>query len=77
MGYINSSMVAVDFHYLLLEQYKKLGISESDLIVLLMVDHLILQGNDLVTADLLSLKMNYKTKDREKHLNNFKRYKRK
>ena len=63
MGYINSSMVAVDFHYLLLEQYKKLGISESDLIVLLMVDHLILQGNDLVTADLLSLKMNYKTKD--------------
>ena len=56
-------MVAVDFHYLLLEQYKKLGISESDLIVLLMVDHLILQGNDLVTADLLSLKMNYKTKD--------------
>ena len=56
-------MGAVDFRYLLLEQYKKLGISEKDLAVLLMVDHLILQGNDFVTADLLSLKMNYKIEE--------------
>lgn len=63
MGYSNSSMVAVDFRYLLLEQYKKLGIKENELAILLMVDHLLVQGNELVTADLLSLKMNYSTKE--------------
>ncbi|HAS55736.1 MAG TPA: hypothetical protein DEF61_04070 [Firmicutes bacterium] len=63
MSYFNNNMVAVDFRYLLLEQYKKLGISEKDLAILLMTDHLILQGNDIITADLLSLKMNYKIEE--------------
>ena len=53
-------MDAVDFRYLLLENYKRLQIPEEKVIVLLMVDHLLRGGNALLTADLLSLKMNYK-----------------
>ena len=56
----NVSMDAVDFRYLLLENYKRLGISEEKVLTLLMVDHLLRGGNYFVTSDLLSLKMNYK-----------------
>lgn len=48
---------ALDFRFLLLENYKKLKLNEQELAVILMVDHLISQGNPLVTQDLLSLKM--------------------
>ena len=48
---------AIDFRFLLLENYKKLKLSEQELAVILMIDHLISQGNPLVTQDLLSLKM--------------------
>lgn len=48
---------AVDFRFLLLENYKKLGISETQLAVLLVIDHLLKQDNHLITADLLGLKM--------------------
>ncbi|MCD8204193.1 MAG: DnaD domain protein [Coprobacillus sp.] len=48
----------LDFNYLLLENYKDLKISENELTVILMIDHLISQDNPLITADLLSLKMN-------------------
>lgn len=54
---------AIDFQYILLENYKKLGISEKQLSVILMTEHLTRQGNSLVTADLLSLKMNFKVKE--------------
>ena len=56
------NMDAVDFRFILLDQYKKLGLSENELAVLLMLDHLLKQGNNLITADMLSLKMNLKTK---------------
>ncbi len=56
----NITMDAVDFRYLLLENYKRLGINEKQVVVLLMVDHLLRGGNSLITGDLLSLKMNYK-----------------
>ena len=49
--------VALDFNYLLLENYKKLNLSENDVATLLMIDHLISDGNFFITADLLSLKM--------------------
>lgn len=49
--------VALDFNYLLLENYKKLNLSENDVATLLMIDHLISDGNLFITADLLSLKM--------------------
>lgn len=48
---------ALDFRFLLLENYKKLKLNEQELAVILMIDHLISQGNPLVTQDLLSLKM--------------------
>ena len=48
---------AIDFRFLLLENYKKLRLSEQELAAILMIDHLIGQGNPLVTQDLLSLKM--------------------
>lgn len=54
------TMDAVDFRYLLLENYKRLGINEKQVAVLLMTDHLLRGGNSLITGDLLSLKMNYK-----------------
>jgi len=59
-------MEALDFRYLLLEYYKKLGISENELAVLLMVDHLREQKNALVTPDLLAMKMNISVKELDK-----------
>lgn len=59
-------MEALDFRYLLLEYYKKLGISENELAVLLMVDHLKEQKNTFVTPDLLSMKMNISLKELDK-----------
>jgi len=43
--------------YLLLENYKKMFISEEELAVILMIDHLVNQKNTFINADLLSLKM--------------------
>ena len=54
---------AVDFRFLLLENYKKLKISENELAVIFMIDHLVGQGNPLITADLLSLKMSLDVKE--------------
>jgi len=48
---------AIDFRYLLIENYKRLKINEEELATIFVIDHLISQGNPLVTADLLSLKM--------------------
>lgn len=48
---------AIDFRFLLLENYKKLKIREDELAVLFMIDHLIGQGNPFITPDILSLKM--------------------
>jgi len=50
---------AIPFYYVLLEGYKKLGLSEDEAMVVLMIDHLISQGNLFVSNDLLSLKMGY------------------
>lgn len=50
---------ALDFKYLLLDSYSKLKIKEDELAVILLIDHLLGQGNDFITADLLSIKMNY------------------
>ncbi len=61
-------MEALDFRYLLLEYYKKLKISESELAVILMIDHLLNQKNNLITPDMLSLKMNLSSKELDKIL---------
>ena len=54
---------AIDFRFLLLENYKKLNINEHELATLFMIDHLIDCGNPFITADLLSLKMSLSTSD--------------
>ena len=52
---------AIDFRYLLIDNYKRLKIAEEELVVLLVIDLLISQGNPFITADLLALKMSYKS----------------
>ena len=54
---------AIDFRFLLLENYKKLKIKENQLAVIFMIDHLVSQGNPFITADLLSLKMSLDIKE--------------
>lgn len=49
---------ALDFRYLLLEFYKDLRISETDLVILLFIDHLILKETEFVTPDLINLQTN-------------------
>ena len=56
---------AIDFRYLLIENYKKLKIKENELATIFVIDHLISQGNPFVTADLLSLKMSLDIKEIE------------
>ena len=63
-------MEALDFRYLLLEYYKKLKLSENEVMVILMIDHLLEQKNTLITPDLLSLKMNISSKELDKILVN-------
>ncbi len=57
---------AIDFRYLLIENYKKLKISEYELATIFVIDHLIGQGNPFVTADLLALKMSLDVKEIDK-----------
>lgn len=59
---------AIDLRYILLENYKKMKISEVELATIFMIDHLIAQGNPFVTADLLSLKMSLDVKEIDKIL---------
>ena len=54
---------ALDFRYLLIENYKKLKMSEKELATILVMDHLINTGNKFVTVDLLSLKMSLDAKE--------------
>lgn len=59
---------AIDFRYLLIENYKNLKLSEIELATIFVIDHLIGQGNPFVTADLLSLKMSLDVKEIDKVL---------
>ncbi|MBO4682326.1 MAG: hypothetical protein J5618_00505, partial [Bacilli bacterium] len=59
---------AIDFRYLLIENYKKLKLTENELVTIFVIDHLISQGNTLITADLLALKMSLSSSDIDKIL---------
>lgn len=59
---------AIDFRYLLLENYKKIKLDENELATIFVIDHLIGQGNSLITADFLSLKMTMHVKEIDKIL---------
>ena len=64
----NPYLNAVSFHYVLLDCYKRLGLTEEELSVILMIDHLIEQGNTFINSDMLSLKMNLKPTEIDKEL---------
>ena len=53
----------IDYRYLLVDTYKALGLNESDLAVLLVVDNIIKETPTLVTGELLALKMNLDVKE--------------
>ena len=59
---------AIDFRYLLIENYKKLKLNENEVTTIFVVDHLISQGNPFITSDLLSLKMSLDVKEIDKIL---------
>ena len=59
---------AIDFRYLLIENYRKLKLSENEVTTIFVIDHLIGQGNPFITADLLSLKMTLDVKEIDKVL---------
>lgn len=59
---------ALDFKYILIDNYKKMKISETELATIFVIDQLINQGNPIVTADLLSLKMSLDVKEIDKIL---------
>lgn len=63
MSQKSSLINAVGFEYLLLESYKKIGLSENEAITCLMIHHLIKQGNHFIPAESLELKMNLSNKD--------------
>lgn len=54
---------AIDFRFLLLDNYKALKISEEEVTTIFMIDFLIGQGNPFITADILSLKMSLGVKE--------------
>ncbi len=58
---MEKNLDAVNFDFCLLEYYKKLKITEEELSVILMIDHLLSQNNTFITNDLLALRMNYDT----------------
>ncbi len=53
----------VNFNYLLVDYYKELGLSENDLAVILVIEHLSELQNDLITAPMIALKMNLSEKE--------------
>ena len=59
---------AIDFRYLLIENYRKLKLNENEVATIFVIDHLISQGNPFVTSDLLSLKMTLDVKEIDKIL---------
>lgn len=54
---------ALDFKFLLIDNYKKYKINENTLATILVMDQLISQGNPFITAELLSLKMSLDVAD--------------
>lgn len=61
---------AINYEYLLLEYYKKLGINDSEALVLLMIKHLTKEEKSLVTASNLSLKMTLEEDELDVIMNN-------
>lgn len=63
MSQKNALIDAVGFEFLLLDSYKQIGLSENEVMVCLMINHLSEQGNSFINADILSLKMSLSMKE--------------
>lgn len=59
---------ALDFRFLLLDNYKRLRINENTLATIFVIDLLLSQGNSFITAELLSMKMSLDVKEIDKIL---------
>lgn len=59
----NAFYGAVSFRYAMLDCYKKLGLKENEVMVILVIDHLLEQGNRFVEKDALSLRMALPSKE--------------
>lgn len=59
---------AIDFTYLLIDYYKELELTNDELVVLLMCEHLINDGDELITNNLLELKLNMSSQEIDKVL---------
>ena len=57
------SIEQIDYRYLLVDNYKSLGLNEYDLAVILLVDNILKKENVLITPELLALKMNLRVKE--------------
>lgn len=67
---VNTPYDAIDVRYILLENYKKMGITENELAVIFMIQHLLDQGNSFITQELLALKMTLPIADIDRVLTN-------
>lgn len=65
---INSN--AINYEYLLLEYYKKLGITDLEALILLMIEHLTKDEKSLITASNLALKMGLEEEELDVIMNN-------
>ena len=61
MAKMNSLRDFIPFEYALLDTYRDLGVSENELAVLLMLDHLVKLRNPVLNSDSLALKMSLKS----------------
>lgn len=62
---------AFDFEYLLLEYYKTLHLSEEELAVIMMINHLLEQKNYILTGELVALKMTLSSEKIDSYLARF------
>ena len=61
-------IVELNYRYILIEKYKVLGLSENELVVLLLVDNVSKESPTLITPEQLVLKMNLDEKEIDKIL---------
>lgn len=48
----------IDYRYILVDNYKSLGLNENELAIILSIDNILKKDDILITAEILSLKMN-------------------
>ena len=65
---ITIKLTQLDYRYILIDQYRELGLTENEVIVLLLVDTIYKNKPSLITGELLSSKMTLKSEEIDKIL---------